>query len=146
MFEFHAYKQTIADKLDSLTGPYFRFRLLAIYLGNVIDVLPSPPGAQIACRLDMRMRPALQVQDLAYRYEEGASPVPEGFDLSIASGEIVGITGPTDGDKSMLLERLAGSPARLCHSAAASGSTATNSRVCHHKGIIMLMMAHRAER
>ena len=51
------------------------------------------------------MQPAVQVQDVTYRYGKGDAirPVLQGVDLSIAPGEIVLLTGPSGGGKTTLL-------------------------------------------
>lgn len=51
------------------------------------------------------MQPAVQVQDVTYRYDKGDAirPVLQGVDLSIAPGEIVLLTGPSGGGKTTLL-------------------------------------------
>lgn len=51
------------------------------------------------------MQPAVQVQNVTYRYGKGDAirPVLQGVDLSIAPGEIVLLTGPSGGGKTTLL-------------------------------------------
>ena len=52
-------------------------------------------------------RPILQIQDLAFRYEDGP-PVLDGIDLNIDPGTIIGIVGPSGCGKSTLLSLIAG--------------------------------------
>lgn len=50
----------------------------------------------------------LEIKDLAFRYAKNVAPILEGFDLSMAAGEIVGIAGQSGSGKSTLLRIIAG--------------------------------------
>lgn len=52
-------------------------------------------------------QPLLDIEDLSFSYDDG-QPVLDGMDLSVESGEVIGIVGPSGCGKSTLLSVIAG--------------------------------------
>jgi len=109
MFGFYAYRQILSDKLHSLSGSYFQFRVLSVYASNVADVLLSPAEDETAQTLAVGPKPSLEFRDVTFTYEEADSPILANFQLKVAPGEIVGVTGRSGGGKSTLIKLLTGS-------------------------------------
>lgn len=109
LFGFYAYKNILADKLHSLAGSYFSFRLLSVYSSNVADVLLSEKEKESDRSLKVSAKPALHFEGINFTYDEAERPTLSNFNLSVAPGEIVGVTGPSGGGKSTLIKLLTGS-------------------------------------
>lgn len=108
LFGFYAYKQILANKVASLGQAYFKFRLLSVYTSNVADILLNPVEAQSKTEMHVSERPTLQFEDIKFAYPD-CDPVLRNFNLTVAPGEIVGVTGPSGGGKSTLVKLLTGS-------------------------------------
>ncbi len=109
MFGFYAYKQILSEKLNNLSTSYFQFRLLSVYTDNVADVLLSPPEDDNNRPLKVSTRPTLKFEDVNFTYDEADRPTLKSFNLTVAPGEIVGVTGRSGGGKSTLIKLLTGS-------------------------------------
>lgn len=109
LFGFYAYKNILAEKLHSLGAAYFSFRLLSVYSSNVADVLLSEKEKESDRPLKVSAKPALYFENINFTYDEADHPTLSNFNLSIAPGEIVGVTGPSGGGKSTLIKLLTGS-------------------------------------
>lgn len=109
MFGFYAYKGILSEKLNSLSNSYFSFRLLSIYTANVADVLLSPTEEDNDRPLKVGPRPSLHFDKVSFTYDEADKPTLTDFSLTVAPGEIVGVTGPSGGGKSTLIKLLTGS-------------------------------------
>jgi ATP-binding cassette subfamily B protein RaxB len=108
MFGFYAYKQILSGKLSSLSNSYFQFRLLSIYTSNVADVLLSKQESESQRELNISSKPTLVMENLGFTYEEADRPTLSNFSLTVAPGEIVGVTGRSGGGKSTLIKLLTG--------------------------------------
>ena len=109
MFGFYAYKQVLADKLNALSNSYFQSRLLSVHTTNVGDVLLSPGENDEDSSLTIERQPTLQFDGITYSYPEADHPTLDNFNLTVAPGETVGVTGPSGGGKSTLIKLLTGS-------------------------------------
>jgi len=108
LFGFYAYKQILATKVAALGQAYFKFRLLSVYTSNVADILLNPLEAQGSSTMRVGECPTLQFDRIKFAYPD-CDPVLRDFSLTIAPGEIVGVTGPSGGGKSTLVKLLTGS-------------------------------------
>lgn len=109
LFGFYAYKNILAEKLRSLGGAYFSFRVLSIYTSNVADVLLNPTEKENDRALRVSEKPALKFENINFTYDEADHPTLSNFSLEVSPGEIVGVTGPSGGGKSTLIKLLTGS-------------------------------------
>lgn len=108
LFGFYAYKQILAVKVGSLGQAYFKFRLLSVYTSNVSDILLNPVEAQGSSSMRVCARPTLKFDRIKFAYPD-SDPILVDFSLTVAPGEIVGVTGPSGGGKSTLVKLLTGS-------------------------------------
>lgn len=113
LFGFYAYKQILSAKVTALGQSYFKFRLLSVYTDNVSDILLTPTESDETKQLRVSDCPTLHFENITFAYEDCDATLRD-FNLTVAPGEIVGVTGPSGGGKSTLIKLLTGSlrPAR----------------------------------
>jgi len=92
--------------MGSLMGAVLQFQSLGTHLRRLDDVLETavePSGGDPG-----RLKGAIELQDVAYRYAPGGNPVLDGISVRIAPGEKVALVGPTGAGKSTLARLLLG--------------------------------------
>jgi len=93
--------------MGSLMGAALQLQSLGTHLRRLDDVLETavePAGSEDPGRL----KGAIELQDVTYRYAPGGKPVLDGISVRIAPGEKVALVGPTGAGKSTLARLLLG--------------------------------------
>ncbi|MDR3673429.1 MAG: peptidase domain-containing ABC transporter [Holophaga sp.] len=87
--------------MGSLMGAVLQLQSLGTHLRRLDDVLETP--VEPTGTLDPgRLKGAIELQDVTYRYAPGGNPVLDGISVRIAPGEKVALVGPTGAGKSTL--------------------------------------------
>jgi ATP-binding cassette, subfamily B, bacterial len=92
--------------MGSLMGAVLQLQSLGTHLRRLDDVLETaaePSGGDRG-----RLKGAIELQDVTYRYAPGGNPVLDGISVRIAPGEKVALVGPTGAGKSTLARLLLG--------------------------------------
>jgi ATP-binding cassette subfamily B protein RaxB len=108
MFGFYAYKQIFSVKLDGLAEVFFSLRELRLHAENVGDITYSETEAASEQELKVGVRTELQFENIEFTYDSSQDFLLRDFNLTVAAGEIVGITGPSGCGKSTLVRLLLG--------------------------------------
>jgi len=110
LLAFLAYRTQFDTRFGELINKYFDLRMLQLDAQRLSDIVMTAPeaegpavGAPIATQ-----PPAIEIDNLAFRYAEGTPEVLKGLTLRIAPGESVAITGPSGCGKTTLLNLLLG--------------------------------------
>jgi len=93
--------------MGSLLGAVLQLQSLGTHLRRLDDVLETavePTGTGDPGRL----KGAIELEDVTYRYAPGGTPVLDGIRVRIATGEKVALVGPTGAGKSTLARLLLG--------------------------------------
>lgn len=108
MFGFYAYKQIFSVKLEGLADVFFSLRELRLHAENVGDITYSEAEPLAGQPLNVGARPDLRFENLEFGYDASQEFLLRDFSLTVAPGEIVGITGPSGCGKSTLVRLLLG--------------------------------------
>lgn len=117
LIAFMAYRSQFDGRVTSLIDKAIDLRMLRLHAERLADLVltPATPAAQ---RLDARdlkaptqdpSIPALQLDQLRYRYADQSPWVLDGISLHIAPGEVLAITGRSGCGKTTLVNLLLGS-------------------------------------
>jgi ABC-type bacteriocin/lantibiotic exporter with double-glycine peptidase domain len=97
----------VAAPMGALLGAFLQLQFLGTHLRRLDDVLETP--VEPAGTADPgRLRGAVELRDVTFRYARGSSAVLSGLSVSIAPGEKVALVGPSGAGKSTLARLLLG--------------------------------------
>ena len=122
---YMAYKQQFVQKASTLIDQGINFGMITLHLDRLSDialteedssfadtayaVTPYIPNTDpLVSAVPERMKGAIEVRNLSYRYSPNDPMVLENINLTIEAGEHVAITGPSGGGKSTLVRLLLG--------------------------------------
>lgn len=107
---FSAFRGLFSDRILSLTGLFLQLRMLTVHSDRIADIALSEPEPDEERRPSPVRQGALSLiaEDLTFTYDEGASPVFTGLNLTIREGESIALTGPSGCGKSTLMKILCG--------------------------------------
>lgn len=108
LFAFLSFRQTFTDRTLSLVNQAVQFRLLNLHLDRLSDIVTAPVEVQNFAPPRLEVRGALTVSNLSFRYGSADPWILQGFNLDIAPGEFLAVTGTSGGGKTTLMKLLLG--------------------------------------
>jgi len=106
---FLAYRQYFTDAVVQLLEKGIEFNLLSLHLDRLSDIIFEETDADQSgdARLS-DLQGAISMEDVSFRYSETDPFVLTDFNLDIAAGEMVTLTGPSGGGKTTLMKLILG--------------------------------------
>ena len=110
LLAFIAYRSQFNGRVLDLLGQALEWRMMQVDTDRLADIVLTPPEPATASTgaLAGDGEPALQLDEVSFRYGESEPTVLDRVSLVIAPGELVAITGPSGGGKSTLVSLLLG--------------------------------------
>ena len=106
---FLIYRQYFSDAVNQLVQKGIEFRLLSLHLDRLADIVfarAERRGEAYAPLPELAGR--ITLDGVGFRYSDGDPIVLKGFDLDVAPGEMVTLTGPSGGGKTTLMKLMLG--------------------------------------
>lgn len=106
---FLAYRQYFTDAVVQLLEKGIEFNLLSLHLDRLSDIIFEETDASQSgdATLDS-LQGRVTLEDVSFRYSETDPLVISDFNLDIAAGEMVTLTGPSGGGKTTLMKMMLG--------------------------------------
>ncbi len=119
MLAFMAYRSQFDARMNNLIDAWFSLRMVGLDAQRLGDIVltPAEPGAGAgmgaamagrSARSARREAPAIELDNLSFRYGAGTDEVLKGFNLTLEAGQSVAIAGPSGCGKSTLVSLLLG--------------------------------------
>lgn len=89
-------------------GLWMQFQAAQLARSQVDEVLHQPIEARPDLPEIGRLQGHIELRNVGFRVDEGRKTILAGINLEIAAGETIGLTGPTGGGKSTLLNLISG--------------------------------------
>lgn len=105
MMSFLAYKAYLSGALSSLAGTLIGYRMLAVPLERLADIVLAPAEPQRGAEADLGDG-SIEFRDVWFRYDEGLPFILRGLSFRIEPGQHVAIAGASGCGKSTLLKLL----------------------------------------
>lgn len=100
---------SLLGPLSSIIAKVRDFRMLTVHVERLADVMLEPPEqANSAAKKTFRLRGAIMVRDISYRYSPHAPWALRNISIYIRPGQKIGIVGGTGSGKSTLAKLLLG--------------------------------------
>ena len=112
IFAYMAYKRQFTENAIALVERLIEFRMLELHLSRIADIALAErePAAlpSSADRGDGRLRGALRLEGVSYRYGEALPEVLGGVSIDIAAGETIAFVGSSGSGKTTLMKIMLG--------------------------------------
>lgn len=108
LLAFLSFRQTFSDRAMSLAGQVTQFRLLALHLDRLGDIISAEPDTPSFGEVDISPRASIELRGVSFQYGSSDPEIFKNLNLTIAEGEFVAITGPSGCGKSTLLKLMLG--------------------------------------
>lgn len=110
IFAFMSYKRQFTEKAAMLVEKAIEFRILGLHLERLSDIALNrlEPGHDAPPVLARRIRGAIELRHVYFRYAETEPFVLEDVNLAIEPGQFVTIMGPSWGGKTTLVKIMLG--------------------------------------
>jgi ATP-binding cassette, subfamily B, bacterial CvaB/MchF/RaxB len=108
LFAFLSFRNTFNDRAVGFINQLVQFRLLALHLDRLADIVTAAPETEAATAQHLEVRGAIKVRELSFRYGVADQFVLQDVNFEVMSGEFVAITGPSGGGKTTFLKLLLG--------------------------------------
>src|SRR3990167_6173771 len=109
LFAFFAYRQLLVNKSLSLIQHVVDYRLIAIQLDRLSDILfQEPEVIQTGVGCIQQTKGSIALRGVSFQYHTNVPPVFQMLNLEIKAGEKVAIVGPSGCGKSTLLNIMMG--------------------------------------
>ena len=106
---FLAYRQYFTDAVVQLLEKGIEFNLLSLHLDRLSDIIfEETDDAQAGDKTLPDLKGRVSLDSVSFRYSETDPLVITNFDLDIAAGEMVTLTGPSGGGKTTLMKMMLG--------------------------------------
>ena len=106
---FLAYRQYFTDAVVQLLEKGIEFNLLSLHLDRLSDIIFEETDADQSGEIKLNdLKGAISIKDVSFRYSETDPWVLTDFNLDIAAGEMVTLTGPSGGGKTTLMKLMLG--------------------------------------
>ena len=105
MMSFLAYKSYCAGALSGLAGSIVAYRMLAVPLEWLADIVTTAPDSQHAAEVDLGDA-SIEFRDVWFRYDEALPYILKGASFRVEPGEHVAIAGASGVGKSTILKLL----------------------------------------
>ncbi len=110
LLAFLAYRGQFDGRFTELVNKYFELRMLGLDAQRLADIVLTPVEADSTGHPQVRRSgaPEIDIQDLSFRYAQGAPDVLEKLSLHIPAGQSVAIAGPSGCGKTTLVNLIMG--------------------------------------
>lgn len=106
---FLAYRQYFTDAVVQLLEKGIEFNLLSLHLDRLSDIIFEETDADQSGDLSLdTLEGRITLEDVSFRYSETDLWIMTDFNLDIAAGEMVTLTGPSGGGKTTLMKLMLG--------------------------------------
>lgn len=110
LLAFLAYRNQFDSRFTELINKWVDLRMLGLDAQRLADIVLTTPETEsttLTSKLSLKP-PAIEINDLHFRYSEGTPDVLEGLSLNIPSGQSIAIAGASGGGKTTLVNILLG--------------------------------------
>ena len=110
LLAFLAYRGQFDSRFTELVNKYFELRMLGLDAQRLADIVLTPAEADTVgrARAHRAGAPEIEIQNLSFRYAQGAPDVLENLNLHIPAGQSVAIAGPSGCGKTTLVNLIMG--------------------------------------
>jgi ATP-binding cassette, subfamily B, bacterial CvaB/MchF/RaxB len=108
LYAFLSFRQIFSDRFTSLINQGIQFRLLYLHLERLGDIVAAPVESSGQPVIGLDVEGAISLKSVSFRYSAYDPWVLKDFDLDVAAGEFLAITGRTGCGKTTLLKLMLG--------------------------------------
>lgn len=108
LMAFLSFRQIFVDRANALIAQVVQFKFLHLHLERLSDIVGSPRAPLSVAASRLTMPETIELRDVSFRYGASDAFILKDFNLSIAGGEYVAISGPSGGGKSTILKLILG--------------------------------------
>lgn len=104
---FQMFSSRLSQPMLRLVGLWQQFQQARISVARLGDIMDAPAEPyQLTQSRSLQRRGEIEIQHLAFRYDENLPLLYEGFNLKVSAGQLIAIMGPSGAGKSTLAKLL----------------------------------------